>query len=277
MAGNLWRGGENDFDVQFRSITQDGDGNFVPDLLVVVDDAEDVALSHYVGAFYRDENILNVGAAPSVIGDGFDSCTCSTTAADDSSNHQSELRKMLHTHPDVRLDDLAVLDELGDNAIDGIDGNGKADSGAGAGGTEDGCIHSDQASGAVDERTAGVAGIDCCVGLNHSLDRVLVRRLNFATQSADNSRGAGVVKPERVADHHDVLANLEIGTFSDSDGRQFFWWGIDLQDGDVFIVFVSYKLCFPCGAVHKGDIRSVAVGDHVQIGDYVASLVPNET
>ena len=50
------------------------------------------------------------------------------------------------------------------------DGEAYAEIATGAG--EDGSVDSDQVAGAIDQRTAGIARVDCGIGLDVILDRV---------------------------------------------------------------------------------------------------------
>ena len=54
--------------------------------------------------------------------------------------------------------------------------------------------------GVVEQRAAGVAGVDRRVGLDHLVDREAVGRLDLAAEAGDDALGGGAVEPERVAD-----------------------------------------------------------------------------
>src|SRR5205085_4103098 len=84
-----------------------------------------------------------------------------------------------------------------------VDGNGEADVLGPVGG--DGGVDADDLTGRVDQRPAGVAGVDGGVGLDHAGEVV-----DRAVEGGDDAaRHGGVTpQPEGVADGDDVVADL---------------------------------------------------------------------
>ena len=83
---------------------------------------------------------------------------------------------------------------------------------------DDGGVDADQLAAIVDQRAAGVAGIDGRVGL----DEVFI---GFDAQvgtagGADDSHGHGLADAKGVADCERVVANLNFRRIADHDGRQ---------------------------------------------------------
>jgi len=74
-------------------------------------------------------------------------------------------------YPEPRPDELAVLDQLRDDAIDSVDRYGKTDSGKSPARAHNLGIHADQAAGAVEQGPSGISWIDSGIGLNNPLNR----------------------------------------------------------------------------------------------------------
>ena len=69
-------------------------------------------------------------------------------------------------------------------------------------------VDADHAAGRVDQRAAGVAGVDRRVGLDDVLDREAVGRGDAALQGGDDAGGQRAVEAERVADRDRRVADL---------------------------------------------------------------------
>ena len=123
-------------------------------------------------------------------------------------------------HTEDRAGHFAAEDKLSDDAVDFVHRNGEADAGGAAGGAVDGGVHADEPAGAVQQRAAGIAGVDRGVGLDDVLDRHLGDRLDLPAQGADDAGGQGLVEAERVADGVDVLADLQVVGGADLDRMQ---------------------------------------------------------
>src|SRR4051794_29369618 len=74
----------------------------------------------------------------------------------------------LRRHAEIRAADRAAALQARDDLADGVrrDGEADADVAAAAGGGRDLRVHADDAAGAVEQRAAGVAGVDRRVGLD---------------------------------------------------------------------------------------------------------------
>jgi hypothetical protein len=127
--------------------------------------------------------------------------------------------------------DAAVTGEVGKDGFGGVDGYGKADAGAlvGAVGGDHG-VDADDFSVGVEERAAGVAGVDGGVGLNGVFNGRAVGVADGA-DGADDAGGHGAGEAEGVADGVDFLADGEFGRVGKSDGLEV--GRGDLQKGEV--------------------------------------------
>src|SRR5678809_1453213 len=65
-----------------------------------------------------------------------------------------------------RTAQLAVLDQFGNDPLDGVYGDGETDASIGAGGAVDRGVDADQAPAGIEQRTTRVTGVDGSVGLD---------------------------------------------------------------------------------------------------------------
>ena len=105
--------------------------------------------------------------------------------------------------------DLAVLDELACDVLDGVDRDGEADADVAAGLALDLGVHADHVAVRVQKRTAGVAVVDGRVGLDGLVDLEAVRRLDPPLQRADDAGGDRPLEPEGIADGDDGVPDLD--------------------------------------------------------------------
>src|SRR5436190_24310573 len=103
----------------------------------------------------------------------------------------------------------AALDEFGDHAIDDVDGDRKANAGAGARRRDDGRVDADQPSRRIQQRPARIARIDRGVGLDHVGDLAAAAGRQPALERADDTAGQRLVEPEGITDRKRRLTDLE--------------------------------------------------------------------
>ena len=184
---------------------------------------------------------------------------------------------VLHGDTHVSAGDVAVVDQVGDNAHHVVNGDGKADAldgragvgGAGifgGGNADDLAVH-------IEQRAAGVARIDGRIGLEHTDDGVVGGDLPVdAADIAHGLRGSQTAK--RIADGDYHVADGKIAAAADGRGGQSL--GFHLQNGHVVGGVV---------ALHRGGILVAAVGGdgdiacilhNVVVGHHVAVLRQDE-
>src|SRR5205085_2781474 len=100
-----------------------------------------------------------------------------------------------------------VADRVGRDREADADVAGLATGGVGAGDLR---VDAEHMTAAVEERAAGVAGVDRRVGLDHIVDRRAIRRLGLAAGGRDDAAGEGVVETKRIADLVGRLADLDL-------------------------------------------------------------------
>ena len=138
-------------------------------------------------------------------------------------------------------------------------------------------VDPDHAAVRVDQRAAGVAGVDRRVGLDHVRDREAVGRLDLALQGGDDAAGDGAVEPERVADRDHRVADFDLRGVAERERVQFFRRRVDLEQGDVGgrVGADDFGRVVLVGGAEP-DFDLVGAFDDVGVGDDVALGVDQE-
>ena len=92
--------------------------------------------------------------------------------------------------PEVGALDVAALDQLRHDLLDGVDRDGEADAARLARGGRDLRVDADHAALGVEQRAARVAGVDRGVGLQHAGDVEAVGRRDLAVERRDDPRSS---------------------------------------------------------------------------------------
>src|SRR6185436_2662804 len=100
---------------------------------------------------------------------------------------------------EVRVLDLALLDELARDVLDRVDRDGEADADIPTGLGLDLRVHADDVAVRVQEGAARVSMVDGGVCLDDLVDLEAVRRLDTALQRADDPRGHRALEAEGIA------------------------------------------------------------------------------
>ena len=98
---------------------------------------------------------------------------------------------------EVSAVDAALLDQQAGDPAGGVDGDGEANA---LGAADDGGVDADDTAVRIDERSAGVAGVERGVGLDHVFDRATALAAQRPTEGGDDAGGDGRLEAERVAD-----------------------------------------------------------------------------
>ena len=116
-------------------------------------------------------------------------------------------------------------------ALGGVDGDGETHAGVAAAGRGDHGVDADDLAVGVEQRAAGVAGIDGGVGLDGLVDVGSVGLLHLADGADDAARHGSVEDAEGIADGQHLLPDLEGGAAAQGYGLQV--GRLDLDDGKV--------------------------------------------
>src|SRR5437016_14643222 len=78
-------------------------------------------------------------------------------------------------------------------------------------GTDHRGVDADGAAVAVDQRAAGIARVERCVGLDDAVDQPPRRTTQATSERADDAGGDCRLKPQRIADRDDDLPDAQPG------------------------------------------------------------------
>src|SRR5205814_8254460 len=126
-------------------------------------------------------------------------------------------RDALDRDPEPAARHLAVLLELGDDALAGVRRHREADPDRAARGRVDRGVDADHLARQVEGRPARIAAVDRRV----ELDEIVVRALvDVAAQRRDDPRRDRAAEAERAADRHDPLPGLALVLLDPGAARQ---------------------------------------------------------
>ena len=117
----------------------------------------------------------------------------------------------------------------------------------------------------VNEGAAGVAGVDCRIGLDEVF---VIEAHGGSADGADHAHGGGFADAEGVADGQHDVADFDALAVGKGDGRQAA--GIHLEHGEVGLWVIAQHLGSEGASVVKCHLHLVGVLDHVMIGEDVA-------
>src|SRR6185312_7998460 len=162
-----------------------------------------------------------------------------------------------------------------DDGFGGVNRNGKTDSGALIGATigDDHGVDTDDFSLVVEERAAGVSGVDGGVGLNGFVNFRAVRLLDGADGTYDSgSESAG--EAEGIANGINLLANVNDFRIAERCGNKV--RGLDLNDSEIVRRIGADDFRVVLFAIVQGDFKCARVLNNVVVGKDVAFFIDDE-
>ena len=175
-------------------------------------------------------------------------------------------RQVLGGDPEVAAQHFAVGDETVDHLADQVGGDGEADALKPAGATEDRGVNADEAALDVDQGPAGIARVNCGVGLHEVL--VFEAEAGAAAQCADDAGGDRLADAEGIADRQHAIAHLDAVAVRDGGGGQVA--GLHLEHGDVRLRIAADDAGLEVAPVVHLHRHLVGALDHMVIGHDVA-------
>ncbi len=140
----------------------------------------------------------------------------------------------------------------------------------------DGGVDADHLAARIEQRPAGVAGVDGRVGLDDVEDVVAGLRFQGPAQGTDHARRQRPVKAERVANGDGPLADTDRLGRAQGERLQRCGGRIDAQHGQVVARVYAHHLGFHLAIVGEDNFDAAGIFDHVIVGDDVAGIVPDE-
>ena len=165
--------------------------------------------------------------------------------------------------------DEARIEHPVDDLADAAHGNGEADAGAAI---VDRDVDADDLTVDVEQRAAGVAGIDDGAGLDEVAEVLLAAQGDLAGGGRDDARGDGAAETEGVADRDHRLAEHDVTGAAELGGREALVRD-DLEDGDVVLLVGADETGLVLATVEEADRDAVGAADDVVVRDHVALLV----
>lgn len=167
----------------------------------------------------------------------------------------------------------SALDDFFNDGIHLIDRNGEPDvvdgrlRGRTAGGVF-GVGDADDLSVQVEQRAAGIAGVDGRVSLNQ-LHGVVLRKRHFSVQGADGAGGQGEGEfAQRIADGHHFVSHVCVGGLAQCYRLE--PGGVNFQNRYVVIFVVAPHRRLVAFAVVGGNRDGIRPLDHVVVGDDIS-------
>jgi hypothetical protein len=196
-----------------------------------------------------------------------------------------ELRVQLDRRdPEIGVLRLAALAQHVERALDRVDRHREADALAAARGRLDLLIDADDLAVGVDERAAGVAGVDRRVGLDRTRDAEAGQRLDRAIDRRDHADRQRLALAERRSDRRHRLADLDVMAVAERQRPEREPLRVDLQQRDVRVRIGADDLGLDRVAVRELDVDlarplervALAGGDDVRVGGDLAVAVEHE-
>ena len=140
----------------------------------------------------------------------------------------------------------------------------------------DGGVDSHQFAARVDQRTAGVAGVDGCVGLDERLNLHLgVEDIDVTRLGGHDTRRDGRSEVERIADGEHPFADTQVIGVAHEDHRQPCLF--DFQERDIRVRVSADQRSRVFAFVVEDHLNLVSTVDDVVVGDDIAVLGDDDT
>ncbi len=115
----------------------------------------------------------------------------------------------------------------------------------------------------IDQRAAGIAGVQGGVGLNDILDQAARVRAQRPAQCADHARCYGRLKSIRIANGNRHLARPQLLRISQRDGLQSS--GIDSNNGEIGGRIIANRVSRCAPSIRETDFDSGGIVHHVAV------------
>src|ERR1035437_7732200 len=176
-------------------------------------------------------------------------------------------RHVLAAYADVTARDLAVLDEPAGDVFGRVDSDGETDA---LRGQDNGGVDANYFAARIDQRPAGIAGVQGGVRLDDIIDQPAGVGPEGTAQGADDSRGDGALEAVGIADSNGNLADAYAPGIPEA--RRMKLRRVDPHDRQVRVRIVTDHVGIGMTAIRKGDLDPVgvmhdmAVGEHKPVG-----------
>ncbi len=144
-----------------------------------------------------------------------------------------------------------------------------------AGAREDRGVDADQLAGHVDQRAAGVAGIDRRIGLDEEL---IVGDADLgARQRRDDAMGHGLADAERIADREHHVTDQQFVGIGEFERRETLFAVLDSQHREIAAAVLQHDLGLELALVGERNLYLVRAFDHMVVGHDKAGRIHHHT
>ena len=167
--------------------------------------------------------------------------------------------------------DLAIFHQLRHQLADHIGGNSEADADIATGRGQNSGIDPNQLTTQVDQRAAGIAGVDGGVGL----DEIFIPLNTEATapQGADDARGNGLPQAKGVANRHHKITYPQLVGVGDRERRQLLRRNLDQRH--IGLRISPHHRGVENATITQRHLDLLCLVDHVIVGQNITTLSIN--
>ena len=162
----------------------------------------------------------------------------------------------------------------GDHDAHHVGGDRKADALRAAGAREDRGVDADELAGHVDQRAAGIAGVDRGIGLDEEL--VVGDADLRARQRRDDAVGDGLPDAEGIADRQHDVADQQLVRIGKIQRREFFLAILDPQHREIGAAVLEHDLGLEFALVGERNLDLVGAFDDVVVGHDEAGRIHHD-
>ena len=175
-----------------------------------------------------------------------------------------------HEHPQIAVAHGAGLDQVADAVLGGVDRQGKPDPGAAAAARRNPGVEADYLTLQVDQRAAGVAGVDGRVGLDVLGDVGAVETARgLAAERAHDPGGDAGLEPEGTAHRQHQVTHLQPARVAEARCRQPAWRA-KRNHRDVLTRVAAHEFgVIVAAVVQRHRDAGGAFRNHVVVGEHV--------
>src|SRR5215467_8986367 len=175
-------------------------------------------------------------------------------------------RELLRLDAEPATRDLPVADDLLEHGPGDRNGDRETDALRTSARRKNHAVDADQIAARVDQCAAGIAEIDCGIGLNEILEGVDAEMI--AAERADDAMRDRVAKAERVAEREHRIADLHAVQRSQRDGWKAF--AVGLEDGEIGLGIAAADRRGHAATIREHDLDVIGSLDDVIVGEDVA-------
>jgi len=176
-------------------------------------------------------------------------------------HHAAVEWNVLAANANVATPNFAVFDEPGDYLFRSVDSDCEANA---LGGQNDRGVDADYFSSGIDQRPAGIAGVQSGVGLDNIVDKPASVCPKRTPKRADHAGGNGALESVRIADRDGELSDANALGFAKAYGLQLRRKNPD--HGQVSVGIIAGQMRVGPTPIRERDLDFIRTVNHVTVG-----------